>query len=102
MWGMLLRRRSSRRAILAALAVASACDATPFREKRVDVAAEPAPVPAAPTAARVLRFSVAAMESPRDTYSAYSRLFERMGEQLGVTVDFVQRRTYREVNDLLA
>jgi phosphonate transport system substrate-binding protein len=49
-----------------------------------------------------LRFSVAAVESPRDTYAAYSHLFERMGERLGVRIEFVQRRTYREVNDLLA
>lgn len=81
-----------------------ACDATRFREAEVI----PAPTGAAPAEAsppglaRALRFSVAAVESPRDTYAAYSQLFERMGERLGVPIEFVQRRTYREVNDLLA
>jgi phosphonate transport system substrate-binding protein len=49
-----------------------------------------------------LLFSVAAVESPRDTYSSYARLFERVGARLGTGIEFVQRRTYREVNDLLA
>jgi phosphonate transport system substrate-binding protein len=90
--------------LILAVAALLACDSTRFREVEVGAAAAP---PAAasgggPGAARVLRFSVAAVESPRDTYAAYSRLFERMGERLGVRIEFVQRRTYREVNDLLA
>jgi phosphonate transport system substrate-binding protein len=89
-------------AALAALVLA--CDATPFRVVEVDIA--PGPNPAAPDTARgpkrTLRFSVAAIESPRDTFAAYSRLFERLGNRLGMEIEFVQRRTYREVNDLLA
>jgi phosphonate transport system substrate-binding protein len=87
---------------LAAL-LAVGCDRPRFREATVTMA----PPPSAqgpdvqPGEARALRFSVAAMESPRDTYSAYSRLFRRMGEKLGVPIEFVQRRTYREVNDML-
>jgi phosphonate transport system substrate-binding protein len=89
---------------LGALLLATvACDATPFRVADVDVAAvldegERRSAEAAPT----LRFSVAAVESPRDTYAAYSRLVERIGNRLGTEVELVQRRTYREVNDLLA
>lgn len=86
-----------------AAALVAACNPTPFREVAVDLSG-----PATRQAGRdggeapVLRFSVAAMESPRDTYATYSRLFERMGARLGVRIDFVQRRTYKEVNDLLA
>lgn len=89
--------------VLLAAALAAACKPTPFREVAVDLSG-PAPRPAAGDGggAPVLRFSVAAMESPRDTYATYSRLFERMGARLGVQIDFVQRRTYKEVNDLLA
>lgn len=89
--------------LLAVLGLA-ACDATSYREARLrPVAAPPAAAPPAPPrTADTFRFSVAAVQSPRDTYGAYSRLFERMGERLGVDIEFVQRRTYREVNDLLA
>lgn len=90
---------------MAALAaLVAACDATPFRVADIDVApgaqarAAPEAAPSAPT----FRFSVAAVESPRDTFAAYSTLFERLGNRLGVRIEFVQRRTYREVNDLLA
>lgn len=80
----------------------AACDGQAYRE----VALAPAPAPAAPLAAarpaRTLRFSVAAVESPRDTYATYSRLFERVGQRLGMRIELVQRRTYREVNELLA
>jgi len=84
-------------------ALATACDRPRYREATVSLApAPPLTDPAVqPGPARALRFSVAAVESPRDTYSAYSRLFRRMGEKLGVPVEFVQRRTYREVNDML-
>jgi phosphonate transport system substrate-binding protein len=84
------------------LLVASGCDRGRYRE--VEVALTPAPPAASsvpPGAARALRFSVAAVESPRDTYASYSRLIGRLGERLGVSVELVQRRTYREVNDLL-
>ena len=79
------------------------CDSAPFPSVNVDLvpAARRAAPPAAGAPAHTLRFSVAAIESPRDTYSAYSRLFGRLGNRLGKQVEFVQRRTYREVNDLL-
>lgn len=92
----------------AALALASlgalACEDTPYEEVRVDfevprasaAAGRPAPAPE-----RALRLSVAAMQSPVDTFSDYSRFLDRMGALLGERVRFVQRRTYAEVNDLL-
>jgi phosphonate transport system substrate-binding protein len=99
-----MTRRAVTSLALGAVVANLACDSTRFREAEVSLAPavqKPADT-AKPGAARALRFSVAAVESPRDTYAAYSRLFERMGEQLGVPIEFVQRRTYREVNDLLA
>ncbi len=89
-------------AVLAAAGLA-ACDRSPFRTVTIDTrpggpgavsSSEPRPSP-------VLRFSVASIESPRDTYSAYTRLFDRMGQMLRIPIAFEQRRTYREVNDLL-
>ncbi len=89
---------------LLAIVVAVGCDSAHHREVEVSLA----PVPAtavegsATVPARPLRISVAAVESPRDTYGTYTRLLSGVGERLGVPVEFVQRRTYREVNDLLA
>jgi len=83
------------------LLAAATCQRSPYREAEVDLrAAERAP-DAPPDRPGILRLSVAAIESPRDTYATYSRLFGRLGERLGLPVEFVQRRTYREVNDLL-
>ncbi len=86
-------------AILPALA---ACPSSPYPEQKVDFSARPAPAATAQAAAAPkLRFSVAAMLSPQGSLAAYSNLFELMGKRLGYQVEFVQRKTYREVNDLL-
>jgi phosphonate transport system substrate-binding protein len=107
-WGIRMGagRARSRKAIAvltAAFAPALlACPSTPYPEAKVDLASAPAAqAPPAP-AAEVLRFSVAAMLSPQETFSGYSRLLARLGTALGVRVELVQRRTYAEVNDLLA
>jgi phosphonate transport system substrate-binding protein len=98
--------RSGHRALASAwlLAAATACEITGFRE--VEATLTPAPAAPAPEPISggrpMLRFSVAAVESPRDTYSAYSRLFGRVAERLDRSAEFVQRPTYAEVNDLLA
>lgn len=88
--------------VAALLPALAACPATPYPEQEVDLApkaaaaaSQPSPQPAP------LRFSVAAMLSPRGSLDAYSDLFELMGRRLGRRVEFVQRKTYREVNDLL-
>jgi phosphonate transport system substrate-binding protein len=82
----------------------AACDGNGRREVDVSLAPAAPPTQAAPAPGRTrpLRFSVAAVESPRDTYGTYTQLLSRVGEKLGVEVEFVQRRSYREVNDLLA
>lgn len=87
----------------ALLAGGFGCDAYPYRTATVDTrsASSNRTPPPSPPREPVLRFSVAAIESPRDTFSSYARLFDRMGELLGTKVEFEQRRTYREVNDLL-
>jgi phosphonate transport system substrate-binding protein len=88
---------------LAAATALAACDRSPYRTVVVETRA--APSPSAPPAERdgapALRFSVAAIESPRDTYATYTRLLDRIGRLLALPVEFEQRRTYREVNDLI-
>jgi phosphonate transport system substrate-binding protein len=80
-----------------------ACPSSPFPEAQADLSRAPARAAAAvPAQPAKLRFSVAAMLSPQDTFESYSALFGLLGKRLGVEIEFVQRRTYREVNDLLA
>lgn len=88
--------------LLAALALA-ACDGSPYRTVAIDTrgGGSAGVSSIASGASPVLRFSVASIESPRDTYSAYTRLFDRMGQMMQLPIEFEQRRTYREVNDLL-
>ena len=47
-----------------------------------------------------LRVAVAAMISPKETISYYQELMKFIGENLNVTVQIIQRKTYGEVNEL--
>jgi phosphonate transport system substrate-binding protein len=87
----------------ASLPTVLGCPSSPYPEVAVDLAASRAvPASAQKPRAGVLRFSVAAMQSPQGTFAAYSRLFERLEPKLEVEIELVQRRTYQEVNELLA
>ncbi len=79
-----------------------ACPSTPYPEAKVELTPARAPPRAGPPSVAKLRFSVAAMQSPQDTFSGYSRLLELLGRRIGTEVELVQRRTYAEVNELLA
>ena len=78
------------------------CRARPYEEVFVDldagVRAEAAPDA---SSARVLRVSVAAIQSPTGTFGGYSKLLKVLSGDLGVEVTLVQRRSYRETNELL-
>jgi phosphonate transport system substrate-binding protein len=94
----------ARRAWLAAVVAATAaCDSLPYRTITVPVAA-PDPAPAGSAAAPTtppLRFAVASIQSPRYTYAGYSPLFGRVARTLGREAELVQRKTYRDINELL-
>lgn len=47
-----------------------------------------------------LRVAVAAMISPKETLVYYQQLLDYIGDQLGYTIQLVQRRTYGEVNEM--
>lgn len=49
-----------------------------------------------------LRVAVAAIISPQGTVASYQALLDYLGEKLGVPVQMVQRRTYQEINELIA
>ena len=45
--------------------------------------------------------AVAAMISPKETFGYYRQLLDYIGEKLGREVQFIQRKTYSEINGLL-
>ena len=45
--------------------------------------------------------AVAAMISPKETFGYYRQLLDYIGEKLGRVVQFIQRKTYSEINELL-
>lgn len=51
---------------------------------------------------RSLNIAVAGMTSPSETLRYYQDLLDYMGRRLGLPVKMKQRKTYQEVNDLLA
>lgn len=58
--------------------------------------------PTPPAAVAPLRVAVAAVISPRGNLDSYTPLLTYVGQKLNRPVEMVQRRTYQEVNDLLA
>jgi phosphonate transport system substrate-binding protein len=48
-----------------------------------------------------LNVAVAAMISPKETVAYYRQLLDYIGKKLGREVQFVQRKTYGEINELL-
>jgi phosphonate transport system substrate-binding protein len=61
------------------------------------------PLPAtAPAEIVPLRVAVAAVISPRGTIASYQPLLDYMSDRLHRPIELVQRRTYGEINDLVA
>jgi len=49
----------------------------------------------------ILTVAVSSMLSPKETLIIYQDLFLYMSKKLGIRVEFVQRKSYHEINDLL-
>lgn len=49
----------------------------------------------------VLKVAVSTMISPKETFDYYEKLFQYLGERTGKKVVFKQRKTYKEVNQLI-
>lgn len=48
-----------------------------------------------------LRVAVAPVISPRENFKLYGALLDYLSREIGRPVDFIQRRTYSEINDLV-
>jgi phosphonate transport system substrate-binding protein len=49
-----------------------------------------------------LKVAVAAIISPKETFAYYRQLLDYIGDKLGREIQFIQRKTYGEINELLA
>lgn len=56
----------------------------------------------APDSQMPLAAAVSALISPQENFFYYNRIFEYISEKLGRKIIYKQRKTYREVNDLLS
>jgi phosphonate transport system substrate-binding protein len=88
--------------ILTSLAVVSGCgrdsDAVVVDFNKTIVVERPeSPIPELTT----FNVAVAAMISPKETFGYYRQLLDYIGEKLGREVQFIQRKTYGEINELL-
>ena len=52
--------------------------------------------------AEQLKVAVGAMISPKETFAYYRQLLDYIGRKLGREIQFIQRKTYGEINELLA
>lgn len=50
---------------------------------------------------RTLRVAVGAMVTPKSTYEHYNELIAYLAQKIGYRYRFIQRRTYKQVNDLI-
>jgi len=74
------------------------CGATEVPHIRWDVLE---PAPQEKKEATSLRVAVSSMTSPRETYFLYQEMIQALGREVGMPVSFIQRSSYKEVNDLL-
>ncbi|MGD2186777.1 MAG: phosphate/phosphite/phosphonate ABC transporter substrate-binding protein [Desulfobacterales bacterium] len=49
-----------------------------------------------------LKVAVAAIISPKETFIYYRQLLDYIGQKMGREIQFIQRKTYGEINELLA
>jgi phosphonate transport system substrate-binding protein len=59
------------------------------------------PISSVPESAQ-LKVAVAAIISPKETFAYYRQLLDYIGQKLGREIQFIQRKTYGEINELLA
>jgi phosphonate transport system substrate-binding protein len=90
--------------LMALLLFLIGCDTNDTAEQPVIRLDKVAPLPesAAPIASGSLRVAVAAIISPQGTIQSYQSFMHYLEEKTGRKVVLVQRKTYQEVNDMLA
>ncbi len=97
-----LAQRVAATAVSLAL-LSAACGAPTSSGPYVDLSQrQPIVIAHPPGGVEPLRVAVAAVLSPEGNIESYAGVVEYLGERLGRPVELVQRRTYAEVNELVA
>ena len=88
--------------ILAALVITSGCgrDSDAVVVDFTKTVAVARPISSEPESAQ-LKVAVAAIISPKETFAYYRQLLDYIGHKLGREIQFIQRKTYGEINELL-
>jgi len=89
--------------ILATLVILSGCgrDSDAVVVDFTKTVAVERPINSEPESAQ-LKVAVAAIISPKETFAYYRQLLDYIGQKLGREIQFIQRKTYNEINELLA
>jgi phosphonate transport system substrate-binding protein len=86
-----------------ALTIIFGCNQTPRNVKEIDFN-NTAPLESSATdldKGRKLRVAVSAILSPKETYNSYTDIFKYLSSRIGRDIEFHQRKTYQEVNQML-
>jgi len=87
---------------LGASVVLRAADFRPPVDAVIDTGADVARASGAPVRSPVLKVAVSAMISPRDTFESYAGYVDYLARELEMESELVVRKTYEEVNELVA
>lgn len=87
---------------LGAFVVLRAADFRPPVDAVIDTGADIARASGAPVRSPVLKVAVSAMISPRDTFESYAGYVDYLAHELEMESELVVRKTYEEVNELVA
>lgn len=95
------RATATRVLALLLLALVAACVPATSDLPRMDFNVRVSAPEVAPSQVLPLRVGVAAILSPESSFASYADLVAYLGEELGRPTELIQRRTYKEINDLL-
>lgn len=102
MTGRAPTRRARGLLCLIPLLLAAACgEQPPTKQVRLATAGKHEAAGASDARKVPLRVAVAPVISPRESFKLYSVLLDYLAREIGRPVEFIQRRTYSEINDLV-
>lgn len=88
--------------IIVFLIVSSACNRKPREVIVIDPDNRTRPEAVeADTIYNPLKVAVSAILSPRETYESYEEIFRYISDEMGYPIEFHQRKTYTEINQML-
>ncbi|MFN2396533.1 MAG: phosphate/phosphite/phosphonate ABC transporter substrate-binding protein [Bacteroidales bacterium] len=89
--------------IISGLLILNACQRNPKNVQVVDFenTSENQSRSLADEPGKTLKVAVSAILSPKETYDSYEQLFRYISQKLDRDIEFIQRKTYQEINQML-